>query len=750
MAEVNQYHNKGGFKQTLQETSSAYLHSSTTSSGKFIFDSNGIIIDIGSQGAELVGCHEENLLGHPLGEFIEGNDKDTFYTHYRKVFDTGVPQTCSVKMMHRLGMSFHVKLESTPVTDSTGNQLCRTQVTDISGRKRIAEEMLEKEIEFKKAQRIAGLGSFRVNFKTGVQDWSDQLFSLLGVEVGEVSTTYVSYMEFVHPDDRDRMNYESRETLNGHQNLDIEYRIIRKDGETRHFHTQAELDFDTDGSPLWIYGFSQDITERKQAEVDIKHKNNELMTFINSITDLAWFKDINSNFVVVNKAFGNAVGMNPEYLANNTCEICFGKEAAEQFKKDDAKVLESRKQIVFEESIVDCDGNKIWLETIKTPIFDESGEASGTIGVARNINDRKKFEDDINKFKFFSDNSNDAHFLIGKDAKFQYANKTACRMFGYSEDEFLTLSVPDVDDVYDVSKCRELFDLIQLEPVPPFETINRRKDGTVFPSEITVTGYHIEGINYTFAALRDTTERKKDLEKAFRVNQLAAIGELAAGVAHEVNNPINGIINYAQILENRSEPLSREWDICNRIIKEGDRIAYIVSSLLSFARESSEEKTSTNICDIITSTLDLINTPLRKDNIRVDVRMSSHAIIVSGKPEQIRQVFLNIISNARYALNHKYPSGNDNKILAINCEERSDNGCSIIQIVFHDMGTGIPEGILNKVVNPFFTSKPGQEGTGLGLSISQSIVSEHGGALSIQSVEGEFTKVIVELPVEVN
>jgi len=143
----------------------------------------------------------------------------------------------------------------------------------------------------------------------------------------------------------------------------------------------------------------QDITKRKQAE-DALRKNEEearlinrkLNTFINSIPDLAWFKDKKSNFIIVNKAFGDAVGMDPEFLVNNSCEICFGKEAAEKFKEDDRKVMKGEKQIVIEESIIDANGNKIYLETIKSPFWDESGQVIGTIGVARNINDRKKAE----------------------------------------------------------------------------------------------------------------------------------------------------------------------------------------------------------------------------------------------------------------------------------------------------------------------------------------------------------------------
>ncbi|MEW6601478.1 MAG: histidine kinase dimerization/phosphoacceptor domain -containing protein, partial [Nitrospirota bacterium] len=129
--------------------------------------------------------------------------------------------------------------------------------------------------------------------------------------------------------------------------------------------------------------------------------------------------------------------------------------------------------------------------------------------LAWEITERKKFEDEIRKFKFISDQSNDAHFLIDKYAGFKYVNKTACRMLGYTEDELLTMQVPDVDVVFDKEKYQVLFDLLQQGKTNPVRTVNKRKDGSVFSSELTLTGYVIDNVPYMFAVLRDITERKK-------------------------------------------------------------------------------------------------------------------------------------------------------------------------------------------------------------------------------------------------
>ena len=119
---------------------------------------------------------------------------------------------------------------------------------------------------------------------------------------------------------------------------------------------------------------------------------------------------------------------------------------------------------------------------------------------------------------------------------------------------------------------------------------------------------------------------------------------------------------------------------------------------------------------------------------------------ISANPLQLQQVILNIISNARYALNQKYPSSNEHKKLMIKAIKTTIDDMPYVRIEFTDHGTGIPAAIVGKVLNPFFSTKPEGQGTGLGLSISHGIISDHGGRLSIESAEGEFTKVITTVP----
>lgn len=252
--------------------------------------------------------------------------------------------------------------------------------------------------------------------------------------------------------------------------------------------------------------------------------------------------------------------------------------------------------------------------------------------------------------------------------------------------------------------------------------------------------------NNVIIVASDITEKTTLQAEAMRASHLASLGELAAGVAHEINNPINGIINYAQILFNRSTRDSRESDVANRIIREGDRIAGIVRSLLSFARERKEEKIPVNLQKILLETITLTEAQIRKDGITLKIDIPSDLPDILANPQQIQQVFLNIISNARYALNKKYPGVHENKTLEVSGKKISAAGRTHIQIMFLDRGAGIPADIIDKVMNPFFSTKSSGEGTGLGLSISHGIIKDHDGILVLNSIEGRFTKVMIDLP----
>ncbi len=195
---------------------------------------------------------------------------------------------------------------------------------------------------------------------------------------------------------------------------------------------------------------------------------------------------------------------------------------------------------------------------------------------------------------------------------------------------------------------------------------------------------------------------------------------------------------------NKSAPGTKEHDIAVRIIKESDRIAGIVNKLLSFAHAREEVMSLVNISEILSEALSLTESQLRQDGIIVKINMSSALPPTLCQPQQLVQVFLNIISNSRYALNRK---AHIDKTIEVTVSEKSIDNLPHIVIVFFDNGIGIPEELMGKLMDPFFSTKPSGEGTGLGLSISHDIITEHSGKISFDSVIDQYTKVIIWLPI---
>jgi signal transduction histidine kinase len=236
--------------------------------------------------------------------------------------------------------------------------------------------------------------------------------------------------------------------------------------------------------------------------------------------------------------------------------------------------------------------------------------------------------------------------------------------------------------------------------------------------------------------------------EAMRAGHLAALGELAAGVAHEINNPINGIMLYAQIMIDQETMQDDAREMPGMIIKEGERIAGIVKNLLSFARYQKDEMIMQNLKEVLSDALELTGTQIRNDGIQLVVDVPDDLPLCKINSQRIQQVFLNVLSNARYALNRKFSGHHKDKILRIMGELIMVEDEKQVRLTIHDQGTGIPSDVLDRICDPFFSLKPKGEGTGLGLSISHNIVKEHGGKLWFESREGEYTKVMVDLPVE--
>ena len=246
---------------------------------------------------------------------------------------------------------------------------------------------------------------------------------------------------------------------------------------------------------------------------------------------------------------------------------------------------------------------------------------------------------------------------------------------------------------------------------------------------------------------RAEDERNKLQARLVQSQRLEAIGTLAGGVAHEINNPIMGITGYTQLILDEAAPDSPISSYAREITKESARVAAIVKNLLSFARQDTQPSRPANVHDIIADTLLLIKTVIRHDEIDLQVDVPANLPALSCRSEQLRQVIMNLLTNARDALNGAYPQRDPRKIIQITARTFDENNRPWIRITVADHGPGIPPEIRDRLFDPFFTTKPSGQGTGLGLSISHGIVREHGGRLWVESETGQGARFHMDLPV---
>ena len=254
---------------------------------------------------------------------------------------------------------------------------------------------------------------------------------------------------------------------------------------------------------------------------------------------------------------------------------------------------------------------------------------------------------------------------------------------------------------------------------------------------------------------KDITERKRaeqEQEKlqnqSTQAQKMESIGTLAGGVAHEINNPVNGIMNYAQLIKDKIGVSNSITEFADEIIHETQRVSTIVRNLLTFARDEKDSHSPARLEDILNAVLSLVQTIIRKDQIQINVNIPSDLPKLKCRSQQIQQVIMNLLTNARDALNEKYPGYDENKTIAIQTTLFQKNNRRWIRTTIEDHGPGIPQKILDRIFDPFYTTKPKDKGTGLGLSISHGIVKDHHGELSIDSEPGQYTKFHLDLPVD--
>jgi PAS domain S-box-containing protein len=668
-------------------------------------------------------------------------------------------------------------------------------VRDITSRKHVDQALRESQTRFELAVSATYDGIWDWNILTGEQYWSNHHLELFGLRPGDLTPTYDLWLSLVHPDDAGLVHQATCRHLETREPYDIEVRVRMKDGSYRWFHDRGQAVWDASGRPVRMVGSISDVTERRQAEEAIWRANAELEQRVTERTkelatanralegqivqrrqaedrlqriqyavdhagDQIFIIDSNGNFVDVNESACRRLGYDKEELLTmsvmdidpdfppETWNACWGAVTREGQLR-----LETRHR---------TKSGEIYPVEVMANYVCHNGQDLDC-AIVRDITDRKQTEAAIReselRYKLVTEATFDAIALHDSGILIE-VNSGLERMFGYDSGELLGRSILDL--IADESRDHVQLNM-QTGVIGPYEATGRRKDGTTFPGELVVRPYRYRGKEVRLVAGRDITERKQlelqlarhaeELERQVaertaeiakleaqraQTEKLAAVGQMAAAVAHEINNPIAGIRNAFTLVKQAVDPAHPHYEFVGMIDREITRVASIVQNMYQLYRKEPSKAEPVDLSLLLRDMEAMFAKRLSQLGMRLVVTQTPLRSRLLVPQSDLLQVLMNLIQNAIDS------SREGGTIMVAVCQDKD-----IVWISVSDHGSGIPQDVLPHIFDPFFTTKTekGQKGMGLGLSVSQSLVLAMGGRIAVQTEQGAGSTFSIILPV---
>lgn len=402
----------------------------------------------------------------------------------------------------------------------------------------------------------------------------------------------------------------------------------------------------------------------------------------------------------------------------------------------------------------DSQGNICWEERVFSPIFDDNNEIKYIIESIRDITRIKNLERKYSEMRELIDkvvqSSVSAIVAADRAGNIILMNEAAEKLFGYS---ILDANDLNIENFYPPGIARQIMRKLRDESLGgkgklPITNVNiLTHDNDEVPVEMTAAIIYEDNKEAATAAifndLREKQAVAKKLEEAevqlVQSEKLASIGKLAAGVAHEINNPLTSILLYGNMMYEELDPDHPSAEKLRFILEDAQRCTEIVKNLLAYSRQTAPSKAVFYLNNMVNESLALIRDQKLFMNVKVVKNFDDHQILVNADKNQLCQVLINLLINALDAMEHK-------GTLTLTTYRNPDRHRAYIEV--SDTGCGIPEKNLSKVFEPFFTTKDLGKGTGLGLSMAYGIMQENQGSITITSTGPEGTTILLELPEE--
>lgn len=727
------------------------------SSGVAVYEAreNGedfVFKDFNHAGEQIDQVKKEDIIGKSVTRAFPGVRDFGLFDVFQRVWRTGNPERFPVSMY-----------QDKRIIGWRDNYVYRLPSGEIIA---VYDDVTEK-MQMEKVLRESE-DKYRTLFESSL---TGSFVSELGGKILSTNKAGAAILGFDQPEDvvgRSILDFYKRPEYREHIITEIknggihsfEFEIVMKDGTDKTVLISAFI-IQLVGERVLLTSV-MDITMRKQTEEILQREKDYTTSILNSVPDMILALNQNAEITYINVALAQFVGIEPgEFL---------GRPLEQTIKKFELLIPESVSAVMeraykrlqtgettsnIEIAIRNPKGE--WFPCIYSAsgIKGSSGEVLGIVVVINNVSERKQAEKELREAYNIIDRSAIVAFLWKNDAGWpvEYVSNNVKDLFGYTAEEFtsgkvLYAETVHPDDLNRVTKEGNNFSSEEGRERfihKPYRILARGGKEKWVSGKTEIKRDSEGKITHYQGVIEDVTERKQaeaeriELEqKAQLSSRLASIGEMASGIAHEINNPLAGVIGYSQLLMQKDTSKDTRDDV-KLIHDNAQRVAGIVKGLLTFARQSKPERDYVSINEIIENTLALRAYSLKTNNIAISTRLDPELPMIIADGSQLQQVLLNIIVNAETEMKLARGMGN----LSIKTERIDDT----IRISCKDDGPGIARKHMDRIFDPFFTTRKVGQGTGLGLSVCHGIIAEHNGQLYVESTKGSGATFIVELPI---
>jgi PAS domain S-box-containing protein len=730
--------------------------------GYFTLDDSGIIQDLNPVGSELLGVERSFPLGVPFRYFVAPKSRKSFRSHFQKLLKGPGTLTFSLKLLQKNGTVLEVLLKGQggSVQGQEKRKLCCLAATDITDRMHTEEALRRSEEKYRSIFENAVMGVFQTTPDGRYIDVNPALARMFGYGSPQEMMTSISDIEkqqYVNPADRARLKklYEELDAVRG-----FETEVFRQDGGKVWIAMNARAVRDRDGGILYYEGTTENISERKQAEEELKHSKLYVERIANASPNTLHVYDVDDGkYLYISAQVSSMLGYAPEEMYGMSSDGRLAmihpdhRSAAVEYVR---RLVASRDDGVAEIELPlrHKNGDWRWIRTRSlTFVRKEDGLAKSFVGTSEDVTDRIREEKERARLAAAVEQASEGVVITDGVFVIEYANPSFLRLTGYALEEIISRDVKFLrSDRRPAAFYESIRDTARTESAWTGIYPWKRKDGGAVVTRAIVSAMRDEsGAVLAYVVhCQDITDQLR-LEDQLRQRQkMEAIGTLAGGIAHDFNNILAGVIGFVEMILEDTPLESRMGRRLDLALKGAYRGRDLVRQILAFSHQSEQERKPVALSEVVEEGMKLLR-PALPATIAIKTEIAASDDVILADSVQMHQILMNLCTNAAFAMRDK---GGELGITLTDAtlSDVDSMPCSgmkqgkYVVLTVSDTGCGMGPEILERIFDPFFTTKARGEGTGMGLSVVHGIVKSHAGYITVSSKQKKGSSFQIYLP----